>query len=129
MEILLHYVWKHKLFPLGPLTTTDGQEVDVIDPGLHNRHQGPDFFNAKVKIGGTLWVGNVEIHDAASDWYRHHHDTDEAYDNVVLHVVERSDMTVQTQHGRTLPQLVLEVPEHRRVDVRRPQAGLADPHA
>ena len=111
MEILLHYVWKHKLFPLGPLTTVDGQEVDVIDPGLHNRHQGPDFFNAKVKIGGTLWVGNVEIHDAASDWYRHHHDADEAYDNVVLHVVERSDMTVQTQQGRTLPQLVLEVPE------------------
>ena len=111
MEILLHYVWKHKLFPLGPLTTTDGQEVDVIDPGLHNRHQGPDFFNAKIKIGGTLWVGNVEIHDAASDWYRHHHDTDEAYDNVVLHVVERSDMAVQTQRGRTLPQLVLEVPE------------------
>ena len=111
MEILLHYVWKHKLFPLGPLTTTDGQEVDVIDPGLHNRHQGPDFFNAKIKIGGTLWVGNVEIHDAASDWYRHHHDTDEAYDNVVLHVVGRSDMAVQTQHGRTLPQLVLEVPE------------------
>ena len=111
MEILLHYVWKHKLFPLGPLTTVDGQEVDVIDPGLHNRHQGPDFFNAKVKIGGTLWVGNVEIHDAASDWYRHHHDADEAYDNVVLHVVERSDMAVQTQQGRTLPQLVLEVPE------------------
>lgn len=111
MEILLHYVWKHKLFPLGPLTTVDGQEVDVIDPGLHNRHQGPDFFNAKVKIGGTLWVGNVEIHDAASDWYRHRHDADEAYDNVVLHVVERSDMTVQTQQGRTLPQLVLEVPE------------------
>ena len=111
MEILLHYVWKHKLFPLGPLTTTDGQEVDVIDPGLHNRHQGPDFFNAKIKIGGTLWVGNVEIHDAASDWYRHHHDTDEAYDNVVLHVVGRSDMAVQTQRGRTLPQLVLEVPE------------------
>ena len=111
MEILLHYVWKHKLFPLGPLTTTDGQEVDVIDPGLHNRHQGPDFFNAKIKIGDTLWVGNVEIHDAASDWYRHHHDTDEAYDNVVLHVVGRSDMAVQTQHGRTLPQLVLEVPE------------------
>ena len=51
----------------------------MIDPGLHNRHAGPDFFNAKVKINGTLWVGNVEIHVRASDWFRHHHDTDPAY--------------------------------------------------
>ena len=63
MEQLLHYVWKHKLFPLGEMKTTDGLTVEVIDPGLHNRNSGPDFFNAKVKINGTLWVGNVEIHD------------------------------------------------------------------
>ena len=63
MEQLLHYVWKHKLFPLSPLTTTDQRQVEVIDPGLHNRNAGPDFFNAKLKINGTLWVGNVEIHD------------------------------------------------------------------
>ena len=68
MEQLIHYVWKHKMFPLTGLKTTDGQEVEVIDPGLHNRNAGPDFFNAKVKINGTLWVGNVEIHDRASDW-------------------------------------------------------------
>ena len=71
MEQLIHYVWKHKLFPLTGLKTTDGQEVEVIDTGLHNHNAGPDFFNAKVKIGGTLWVGNVEIHDRASDWFRH----------------------------------------------------------
>ena len=59
MEQLLHYCWSHKLFPLGVLTTTDGQLVEVIDTGLHNRNAGPDFFNAKIKIGGTLWVGNV----------------------------------------------------------------------
>ena len=58
MEELLHYVWKHKLFPLAPLTTTDGKSVEVVDVGLHNRHAGPDFFNAKVRIDGTLWVGN-----------------------------------------------------------------------
>ena len=56
MEQLLHYVWKHKLFPLRGLETSDGQDVEVIDPGLHNRNAGPDFFNAKVKIDGTLWV-------------------------------------------------------------------------
>ena len=87
MEKLLHYVWQHKLFPLAPLTTSCGWSVEVIDPGLHNPHAGPDFFNAKVKIDGTLWVGNVEVHERASDWFRHHHDTDAAYANVILHVV------------------------------------------
>ena len=56
MEQLLHYCWKHRLFPLQQLKTTSGQDVEVIDPGLHNRNAGPDFFNAKVKIDGTLWV-------------------------------------------------------------------------
>ena len=63
MEQLLHYCWKHKMWPLKGLETTDGRVVEVLDPGLHNRNAGPDFFNAKVKINGTLWVGNVEIHD------------------------------------------------------------------
>ena len=82
MEQLLHYVWKHKLFPLTTLVTTKGQEVEVIDPGLLNRNAGPDFFNAKVRIAGTMWVGNVEIHLKTSDWLAHHHNTDPAYDNV-----------------------------------------------
>ena len=65
MEALLHYVWKHRLLPLTGLTTSGGQQLELIDPGLHNRHAGPDFFNAKIKVNGTLWVGNVEIHDKA----------------------------------------------------------------
>ena len=67
MEQLLHYVWKHRLFPLRQLATTDGQPVEVIDPGLHNRNAGPDFFNAKMKIGGMMWVGNVELHSRSSE--------------------------------------------------------------
>lgn len=110
MEQLLHYVWKHRLYPLVPLATTDGQGVEVIDPGLHNRNAGPDFFNAKVRIGGTLWVGNVEIHTHAADWYTHGHDQDARYDNVVLHVVEEADTQVVTHTGRRLPQLCLPVP-------------------
>lgn len=110
MEQLLHYVWKHKMFPLRELKTTDGKTVEVIDPGLHNRNAGPDFFNAKVKIGGTLWVGNVEIHDRASQWKAHHHGDDAAYDNVVLHVVGRSDCEVSDSRGRPLPQMELETP-------------------
>ena len=110
MEQLLHYVWKHKMFPLKELMTTDGRKVEVIDSGLHNRNAGPDFFNAKVKIDGTLWVGNVEIHDRSSDWYRHGHDHDSAYDNVVLHVAGVIDSEVRTTSGQQLPQLQLDVP-------------------
>ena len=59
MEQLLHYVWRHRLFPLRPLTTQGGERVEVIDVGLPNPHDGPDFFNAKVKVGATYWAGNV----------------------------------------------------------------------
>ena len=111
MEQLLHYCWKHRMWPLEGLETTDGRVVEVIDPGLHNRNAGPDFFNAKVKIGGTLWVGNVEIHDKASDWYQHGHDGDVHYNNVVLHVVGQADRDVETQDGNFVPQMVLKVPQ------------------
>ena len=111
MEQLLHYCWKHKMWPLGEMLTTDDRRIEVIDPGLHNRNSGPDFFNAKVKIGGTLWVGNVEIHDRSSDWYVHGHDSDAHYNNVVLHVVGVADRDVQTEAGDFVPQLVLEVPQ------------------
>ncbi|MGI6242223.1 MAG: DUF2851 family protein [Prevotella sp.] len=111
MEQLLHYVWKHRLFPLTPLVTADGQAVEVIDPGLHNHNAGPDFFNAKVKIGETVWVGNVEIHDRASDWYLHQHHNDAHYDNVILHVVGVIDTDVQTSAGQLPPQLQLKIPE------------------
>ena len=110
MEQLLHYVWKHKLFPLVELKTTDGKPVEVIDPGLHNHNSGPDFFNAKVKINQILWVGNVEIHDKSSDWFLHGHDKDQAYDNVVLHVTGKSDVEVMNTAGQYIPQMVLEVP-------------------
>jgi hypothetical protein len=111
MEQLLHYCWKHKMWPATGLETTDGRQVEVLDPGLHNRNAGPDFFNAKVKIGGTLWVGNIEIHDRSSHWYLHGHDHDSHYDNVVLHVVGDADRDVQTSAGLFVPQLVLTVPQ------------------
>ena len=98
------------MWPLGDLQTTDGRRVEVIDPGLHNHNAGPDFFNAKVKIAGTLWVGNVEIHDRSSHWYQHGHDKDEHYNNVVLHVVGEADRDVQTLEGNFVPQLVMQVP-------------------
>ena len=109
MERLLHYTWKHKMLPLRELTTTDGREVEIIDPGLQNHNAGPDFFNAKVRIGGTLWVGNVEIHERASDWFRHGHETNPRYDNVILHVVEKDDAPVTRINGELIPQVELHV--------------------
>ena len=99
------------MWPAEGLQTTDGRIVEVIDPGLHNRNSGPDFFNAKVKIGGTQWVGNVEIHDRSSHWYQHGHDRDANYNNVVLHVVGEADRDVQTSEGHFVPQMCLKVPQ------------------
>lgn len=112
MEQLLHYVWKHKMFPLKELRTSSGDVLEVIDVGLHNHNSGPDFFNAKIKINGMLWVGNVEIHDKSSDWYVHGHDRDAAYDNTILHVARRTDVGITTKSGLTVAQLQLDVPQN-----------------
>lgn len=111
MENLLHYAWKYRLYPSGSLQTADAVAVEVIDPGVHNFDAGPDFFNAKLRIGGILWAGNVEIHLRASDWNRHNHQTDKSYNSVIAHVVSDPDCQVVTQDGRTIPQLTLPYPD------------------
>ena len=112
MEKLLHYVWKHRILPLKSLLTIDGREVEIIDPGMHNTNQGPDFFNAKLKIGGTLWAGNVELHLKSSDWFRHGHDSDPSYNNTILHVAQTIDCEITTQERTHPPQLQLDIPTH-----------------
>ena len=112
MERLLHYVWKNKLYTATPLITTEGRPVQVIDPGMQNTDAGPDFFNAKIKIDGTLWVGSVEIHDKSSDWLLHHHDTDKAYDCVILHIIGFNDFQPVRTNGNPIPQMLLTVPEN-----------------
>lgn len=106
-EDFLHYVWKFKLFDFKDLTTTDGQAVEVISVGMHNLNAGPDFSNSRIRIGDTIWAGNTEIHLAASDWEKHNHTADTAYDNVILHIVYRSDKPIQAPDGRLLPTLEL----------------------
>ncbi len=105
--------------PLHELRTTDGRAVEIIDPGLHNTHSGPDFFNAKLRIDGTMWVGNVEIHERSADWFMHSHDQDPAYNNVVLHVASVIDADVVTADGSRPPQMELHVPPYVMQNYRR----------
>ena len=103
----MHYIWQYRLWNFTNMSTVDGRSVRIIDPGTLNTDAGPDFFNAKIEIDGNLWVGNVEIHVRASDWKRHNHDHDKAYDSVILHVVEKDDAPVYRTNGELIPQMVL----------------------
>lgn len=105
----MQYVWKHRLWRSEDMVTNTGKKVRVVDPGLLNTDAGPDFFNAKIEIDGHMWVGNVEMHYRATDWKRHRHDSDKAYDSVILHVVAKDDAPVRRTNGKLIPQLVLEV--------------------
>ena len=98
-EEFLHFLWKYSYHSLSNLTTSSGEQVEVISPGIHNLDAGPDFFNAKIRINQTVWAGNVEIHIKASDWNRHDHDTDKSYDSVILHVVASNDVEVKNSKG------------------------------
>lgn len=106
-EDLLHFIWKHKKLLQTDLHTSKNEIISVIDYGMHNLYEGPDFFNAKVEIDGQLWAGNVEIHINASDWYAHHHETDKNYDNVILHVVWEDDATIFRKDNSEVPTLEL----------------------
>ena len=105
-EEFLYYLWRLKLLK-EPLYTTEHAVIQVISPGERNQDSGPDFLFAKIRIGDTVWAGNVEMHLRSSDWYRHHHDRDRAYDNVILHVVFEHDREVYSESGKKIP--VLEV--------------------
>ncbi len=102
-EDLIHYIWKTKSFDQSDFKTTDGLDIHVVDFGHHNHNAGPDFLNAKVEINGTLWAGHIEIHLKASDWLRHRHDNDPAYQNVILHVVMEADSPIELQDGTNIP--------------------------
>ena len=118
MEQLLHYVWKHKIFPLKELKTTTGQQVEVIDTGLANTDAGPDFFNAKLKLDGVLWIGNIEIHERSSDWFKHGHHADTGYNSVILHIASEIDMEISRSNGERIPQIQLICPEAVRTNYK-----------
>ncbi len=106
-EDLLHYVWRLKKFELNNLQTTDGEEITIIQFGNHNSHAGADFLNARISIGETVWGGNVEMHLKSSDWVKHKHSDDDAYNNVILHVVYEEDVPIFRSSGEKIPCLEL----------------------
>jgi hypothetical protein len=107
-ENFLHYVWKFRLFDQNNLKTIEGENLKIIHPGILNNNAGPDFSNAKIEIGNTLWAGNVEIHLNSSDWTKHNHQIDDAYNNVILHVVFINDDVVKQHDGSNMPVLILQ---------------------
>ncbi len=106
-EDFLHYVWKLKRFRFLNLKTSEGSPVEIYSTGTHNHHAGPDFLNARIRIDGQLWAGNVEIHVKSSDWYLHGHEKDNNYNNVILHVVWEDDIAVFRKDNTAIPALAL----------------------
>ena len=106
-ERFLHYVWRFQQFDAGNLSSTQDESVAIFHPGFLNEHSGPDFSEARVKIGAMEWAGQVEIHLRSSDWLRHGHQADAAYGNVILHVVYEHDKNIQNKDGSTIPTLEL----------------------
>jgi hypothetical protein len=106
-ESFLHYIWQFQYFKKDDLKTSGGEVLEVFHPGVLNSHAGPDFSEAKIKIGKLEWRGSVEIHIKASGWTDHHHDTDHAYEKVVLHVVWQNDKPLLRTDGSLMPTLEL----------------------
>ena len=127
-EDFLSFIWQFRQYAAQNLGTTAGEQLQVLQVGQPNKHAGPDFFNAKIIVAGTTWSGNVEIHVRSSEWNGHGHERDQAYNNVILHVVLEDDLPVKRADGSFMPTLVLKSIFHQHilenynglVEVRRP---------
>jgi hypothetical protein len=102
-EEFLHYLWKYGLYDQKRLKDSEQNEITVLNPGEYNRDSGPDFFNARISIGGTVWAGNIEIHTKASHFDLHGHQNDPAFNNVILHVVAENDKQIFNSRGEEIP--------------------------
>ena len=100
----MHFLWKFRLAGEN-LHSTEGDELIVLHPGEHNPDAGPDFLNARIRLGETVWAGNVEIHVRSSDWRRHRHEKDPVYDNIILHAVFEHDLEITRKNGEKIPTL------------------------
>ena len=103
-ERLLQYIWQFQYYNKGELTTTEGESLQIVNPGQFNTNQGPDFLDGQIRIDITLWAGSIELHINSSDWRNHKHSEDKNYNNVILHVVWKHDIALRLP----FPTLVLE---------------------
>ena len=102
-ESLLHFIWQFQKFSKSDLKTVKGEKLEILFPGYPNSLAGPDFSQAKIYLDNLYWAGPVELHVHSSDWFRHGHQTDLAYDNVILHVVWDFDSDVSYPNGQSIP--------------------------
>jgi hypothetical protein len=109
-EQLFQFIWQYSLYDSAKLLSAEGEKILVQNPGKLNNDSGPDFSEAKVKIGDTLWVGNIELHLKTSDWYKHGHQNNKAYDNVILHVVYENDLPQKTSNNTPVLELLKHIP-------------------
>jgi hypothetical protein len=107
-EAFLHFIWRFKLFETRALCSSSGERIQMLHEGSLNLYAGPDFFNAKVKIGNQLWAGNIEMHVKSSDWYTHGHEKDPNYDSVILHVVWEYDVPVFRKNNEEISTLIVQ---------------------
>jgi len=107
-ERLLQFIWQFQYFNKNELNTIDGESLQIIYAGNYNTNQGPDFLEAKIKIGNTLWIGNIELHLNANDWFAHQHSGDKNFSNIILHVVWINDAVIKDINGKSLPTLELQ---------------------
>ena len=106
-EDFLHYIWLYKKLDFTNLRTTNGEVIAILNFGQYIQQAGPDFFNAQIMIDNQKWAGNIEIHIKSSDWYVHHHEKDDNYNNVILHVVWENDTPIFRKDNSEIPVLEL----------------------
>lgn len=109
-EEFLHFIFRNRLWDKDYVQTNNKEIIEILDTGFHNLNSGPDFFNSKIRIGETIWVGNIEIHINSSDWYKHGHDRDLSYGNVILHIVFNHDKAVYLRDGSEIPTWEIKFP-------------------
>lgn len=107
-EAFIHFIWQYQYFDKKGLCTSDGKPVNIIHPGIFNTDAGPDFKEARIRIGEIEWRGHVELHVNSSDWSAHFHQNDQAYNNVILHVVWKHNDEARRQDNTVLPVVELQ---------------------